>query len=128
MRKSKRWQVLVLETHFTQDFDQVQHLSAQDIHAITHLDQICIVTDEAARGTEMNDGSSSGALVTESMNVSHDIVTKLTLVGGGSIKVDRVHMLGHLVQLLRGDVEAELVLCLSQRDPHLAPRRKLVLW
>ena len=84
-------------------------------------DQVRVVPDEGAAGPEVDDALCRGRYVAEEVHVRHDVVAEAALVLGGLLEIQVVEPLPHLVQGLRRDGEAELVLCLGQGQPQAPP-------
>jgi hypothetical protein len=83
--------------------------------------QIRVVRDETAGGSQMDDTSSRGTLVAISMHVSHYIVTQTTLVLIRHFEINLVHVSLHFCQLSWGNIKPQLLFRFRQHHPQSAP-------
>ena len=90
------------------------------------LDQVRVVADEGAGGSEVDNTFCGRSHVTEQVHVGHDVVAEASLVLGGLVEVQVVERLAHLVQSLGWDGQAKLMLRLGQGQPEASPRSEAV--
>ena len=84
-------------------------------------DQIRVVSDEGARGPQVNDATSCGCRVPKEVNVRHDIMAESLFVLGGLGEVDVVEAAPHLVDGIVADGESQLLFRLGQGQPQSPP-------
>ena len=89
-------------------------------------EKVCVVGDEGAGRSEMDDGSSCRGRFTQEVDMGHHIVAEAGLVFGGPLEVDVVHDVAHLTESLFGeglsaDLETDLALRFRQGQPEPTP-------
>ena len=133
MCKAKRRLLLVLIRKICQSGNDIDQLLPDKKKGITHNDDIRIVSDIAAGCSQMDDALCLRAKKTVSINMTHDIVADNFLAGLRLFVIDILRVLLHLRNLLIGDIQSQLLLCLSECNPELSPgpefliRRKDIL-
>jgi hypothetical protein len=60
-------------------------------------------------------------LITERVDVGHDVVPESTLVSRRNLEVGVIQVCAHLRDGLLRDIEPQLALCFSQREPESPP-------
>ena len=94
---------------------------ANELEAASHLDEVAIVGDVAARRAEMDDPAGRGRHIAERVHVCHHVVPEPALVFRHRGEVDVVQMRAHLVERGLGDVDAERTLGFREREPEPSP-------
>ena len=125
VRETQGGHVLVLLGKLLQDGQRLDELLLHQLERLLQLDDVRVVPDVAARRPQVNDRHGLGRGVAEGVDVPHDVVAELRLVLVGLGEVDVVEVVLHLLDLLVGDVEAELLLGRGEGEPQLAPRGEL---
>ena len=101
---------------------------AQQAECIACGHQVGVVGDEARSGAQVNDGRRARAGTRERVHMGHDVVANEALLVARELKVDRVDVGAHFVELgLAYLRQAELLLGSGQVQPQLAPRGELAL-
>ena len=121
VREGERGQILVLLREVRRRAYRLEQQRAHLEQPFLHLDDIGVVPDIAGGRTEVDDGLGLGTALAVGQHMRHDIVPDLPLAGGGEFVVDVVDMRPELLDLLLGNVDAELPLRLRERHPQPAP-------
>jgi len=120
--------ILVLLGELCQLCQHADELLAHQLEALTHHDNVGIVADIAAGGTQMDDACRLGTLLAVSVDMAHDVVAHQLLPLDGDFIVDVVHMSFQLGHHLGGDIgQALLHLGPGQGHPQAAPGAELVV-
>ena len=98
----------------------VQH----QVRGLANLDQIGVVAHIARGGAQVDDGHGLGAKLAKGVDVGHDIVSQLLLLGFGKLVVDVVNVSLHFGDLLVGNVQAQLLFSRGESNPKLSPGGK----
>lgn len=85
------------------------------------LDQVGVVPNEGAGGSQMNDPASRWRHIAEEVHVGHDIVPEAPFVLGGLLEIQLVQPGLHFVDGLLRDGQAHLPLGLGQGNPESSP-------
>ena len=69
----------------------------------------CIVADERRRCSEMNNRRCFRAAASERVNMCHDVVSSTAFFRFGDVEIDVREIPFHFIELLIGDVQAQLL-------------------
>ena len=106
-------------------FQNSNQLFAYQLEAFTQLNDVGVIAYISAGRSQMNNAGSLGGNLTESIDMTHNVMTDFLLTCTSDLVVDVVLVGLHLIDLLLGDVETQSLLCLSQRDPQTTPGGEL---
>ncbi|CAN4040660.1 putative conserved protein YegL, contains vWA domain of TerY type, partial [Dysosmobacter welbionis] len=112
---------LVLLCKFTEVRHHSQQLSPEIPQALPVDDEIRVVGDIAAGGPQVDDPRSGGGRLAVGVDVGHHVVTDLLLPRRSRLIVDVGDVGLQLRHLLRGDGQAQIVLCPGQGHPQTPP-------
>ena len=107
-----------------------QHLGAlaQDqVGGVPQDKKVGVVPHVAAGGTQVDDGLRVRALLAVGVDVAHNVVADQLFPGLRHVVVHVVRVGLQLMDLLLGDVQAQLALGLRQGDPQLPPGAELIV-
>ena len=94
----------------------------QQAQPLPHQHEVGVVGDVRAGGAEVEEGPRGGSLLAEVMDVRHHVMAQPLLMLGGALQVHVVQVGAQLRERLIGNVEAELLLRLHQREPQAPPQ------
>src|ERR1700737_2570645 len=100
----------------------VERATANQVQSTTHQDEIRIVSDVGAGGTQMDERLCLGCDISKSVHVRHHVVAKALLVLGHRVEVDVVEVRLHLANRLFGNRYAQLTLRFGEREPQSTPQ------
>ena len=112
---------------FGQLADEQKELAADDLQALTLLDELRVVGDVAAGGAQMDDGGGLGAELAQGPDVAHDVVPELLFDLGHPLEVDVFEVGPEFGDLGVGDGQSEGLLVLGQGQPQPPPGGVFVL-
>ena len=121
MREAEGRHIFVFFRIFREDSGNFEEFAENDSESVAHLDDLCVVGDETAGRTEMDDRHCGGALGPEHMAMAHDVMAEFGLFPGDGFKINIVEMGFHLVDLFLRDGQAEFLFGLREGDPQTAP-------
>ena len=133
MSKGQCRQSFVFIRKFGQLGDDIHQFFLYQLQGFRHYDNICIIANVAGCGAQMNDRFCLRTLYTKSIYMRHNVVAYHFLTFFGHIIIDIVHVSFHLIDLLLGNIQSQLFLCLCKGDPESSPgtefhiRRKNIL-
>lgn len=87
--------VLLLFGEFGETLDDNGQLGNDDVAGVTQEDQVGVVCNVARGGTQVNDGSCGWAVLSENVDVCHDIVAALLLLYGSFSHLGVIEFLRH---------------------------------
>ena len=93
----------------------------QQTQTVTHDDQVGVVGNKRAGGTQVEERPSRRRLVAKGVDVSHDVVPEPALVAGGRGQIGIVQVGAHLRDRRLGYIQPQLPLALGQGQPKPAP-------
>ena len=96
------------------------------IQAISQHDGFRVAVEELTGRPKVQDGSGVRGHIAPSVDVGHDIVPQLGLVGRGFVKIDVIEGALQLFNLLRGDRQTQFVLGFGQSEPQSTPQSDAV--
>lgn len=99
----------------------LQQALQRQLKRIANHHQVTIVSDIAARRSEMDDRLGFRALIGISVDVGHHVMSQFFLVGGSRFKVDVVLRRFHLGNLRFGDRQPQFFFRFRQPNPQLSP-------
>src|SRR5947207_11846009 len=102
--------------------DYVETAPAQQLEPASHQEQIGVVGDVGAGGSEVNERLRGGSDVTESVDMSHHVVPEPFLVRGDRIEIDLVEGCPHLADRVLGNGDSQLALRFGEGKPQAAPK------
>ena len=115
---------LVLLCKFTEVRHHSQQLSPEIPQALPVDDEIRVVGDIAAGGPQVDDPRGGGGRLAVGVDVGHHVVADLLLPRRSRLIVDVGDVGLQLRHLLRGDGQAQIVLCPGQGHPQPPPGLK----
>ena len=101
--------------------DDLQQLAPEVFQAVPVENDVGVVGNIAAGGTQVDDTGGGGRGLTVGIHVSHHVVADFLLPGSGTGKVDVRDMGFQLLDLLFGDRQPQRMLGFCQRNPELPP-------
>jgi hypothetical protein len=127
VRVAQAGQVTMLLGEAAKLIDHRGQSAGQKLQPLAHQNQIGVVGDVTACGTEMNNRPSLGADIAIGVHVGHHVVPQLSLVSRRRLEIDVINVGLQLLKLLLADVQAHLLLGLGQYDPQPPPQAKFSL-
>jgi hypothetical protein len=125
MREGDRRGLRLLLGELREPRGDVRDLALDKLVGRAEHDEVGVVDDVRARGAEVDDRLRPRALLAERVDVRHHVVFEALLEVARVGVVDVVGRRLHLLDLRGGDVEAERLLRLRERDPEPPPRAEL---
>jgi hypothetical protein len=107
--------------------EQMHPLPHQQMHPLPHHDQVRVVRRVCAGCAEMDEWTSGRGLVTEVVDVRHDIVPQAVFVAPHLIEICSVEVCAHLFEGLLRDVDPQAPLLFCQGEPQPTPQTRPVL-
>jgi hypothetical protein len=121
MGETEGWKFTVLLGEAGQSPDAAYNPGAYDKESFPVLDQVRVVSDEGAGGSQVDDSPGRGGDIAEEMYVGHDVMTKAPFVLRSLHEVQLLQAGLHLLNGLLCDRESHLPFGLGQRHPEPTP-------
>ena len=101
--------------------DHLQQLSPEVFQTVPVQDNVGVVGDIAAGGSQMDDAGGGGGCLSIGVDMGHHIVAHFFFPLGGAVKIDVGDMLLKLLYLLGCDGQTQLHLCFGKGYPQPSP-------
>ena len=107
--------------------DEQEEFAPDDFQALTLLDELRVVGDVAAGGSQMDDGGGLRAELAQGPDVAHDVVPELLFDLGHPLEVDVFEVGAEFCDLGVGNRQTESLFVFGQSQPQPAPGGVFVL-
>ena len=127
MRECQGRQILIGAREAGKTRDHIDDLAPHQGKRISHDNQIGVIANIAAGRAEVDNSLCLRTLQAIGIDMAHHVMPHKLLPGLGILIIDVILMGLQLIDLLLRNIQSQLFLGLSQRDPQLSPCAELLI-